>query len=276
MSSGDQEAQLAELVRQVRAGAKYATISDELICRIGARELAARRTLKEAVKATRNKLHQVAGAYQSDRPQYDAWLAQLAAPGTDAAALRAACLDCMAHHASTRERLPILADFYAAILADLPPIRTVLDLACGLNPLAYAWMPLTPTARYQACDIYADLANFLNQFFALPAVAAAITGEAFVCDLVSGPPAQHVDLALALKIIPPLEQIDRQAGRLLLHALDADFVLVSFPALSLGGRDKRMAQNYEQHFRDLIAGERWPIKRYQFPTELAFLIDKRT
>ena len=48
----------------------------------------------------------------------------------------------MGYHSSTRERLPILEQFYARALADIPPARVVLDLACGLNPLALAWMPL--------------------------------------------------------------------------------------------------------------------------------------
>jgi 16S rRNA (guanine(1405)-N(7))-methyltransferase len=176
----------------------------------------------------------------------------------------------MRHHASTRERLPILDAFYTTTLAAIQPVRSVLDVACGLGPLALAWMPLAADVTYYACDLYADMIAFLNDFFRL----AGVRGHAQVCDLVVGPPRQQVELALALKALPPLEQLDRQAGRNLLRALQADHILVSFPARSLGGRDKGMAENYEQRFRELVAGEGWPVERFAFATEIAFLVTK--
>ena len=176
----------------------------------------------------------------------------------------------MRHHASTRERLPILESFYTTTLASLGPVRSVLDLACGLNPLALPWMPLAPDASYYACDIYADMIAFLNGFFA----HAGIRGQARVCDLAAGAPGDQVDLALVLKALPPLDQQAKHAGRDLLRALNARHILVSFPAHSLGGRGKGMAENYEQRFRALADAEGWSIERFVFPTELAFLVRK--
>ncbi len=176
----------------------------------------------------------------------------------------------MRHHASTRERLPILESFYASTLASLGPVRSVLDLACGLNPLALPWMPLAPDASYYACDIYADMIAFLNGFFA----QAGIRGQACVCDLAAGAPDEQADLALVLKALPPLDQQTKHAGRDLLRALNVRHILVSFPAHSLGGRGKGMAENYEQRFRSLADAEGWSIERFVFPTELAFLVRK--
>ena len=176
----------------------------------------------------------------------------------------------MSHHASTRERLPILESFYTTTLASLGPVRSVLDLACGLNPLALPWMPIAPDASYYACDIYADMIAFLNGFF----VRAKIRGQACICDLVAGAPDAQADLALVLKALPPLDQQAKHAGRDLLRALNARHILVSFPAHSLGGRGKRMAENYEQRFRALADAEGWSIERFVFPTELAFLVQK--
>ena len=53
------------------------------------------------------------------------------------------CLERMRGHASTQERLPILEEFFQTTLASIAPVESVLDLACGLNPLALPWMPLT-------------------------------------------------------------------------------------------------------------------------------------
>lgn len=262
--------QLDDLINAVLDSSKYRTISVDLVRRIGLRELEGRRNFKESVKATRNKLHQVAGAYLDGRPDYADWTAQLKQTASDPAALRSACLTIMRRHASTRERLSILEPFYATTLANIPPVHSILDVACGLNPLARPSMPLVPDAAYYACDIYSDMIEFLNTFFSL----AGVPGAAFVCDLISNTPQHEVDLALALKILPPLEQVDKNAGINLLRSLNARYVLVSFPAQSLGGRDKRMAENYEQRFRTLIADEGWNVERFAFPSELAFVVRK--
>ena len=179
----------------------------------------------------------------------------------------------MAHHASTRERLPVLESFFAEALASLAPVHSVLDVACGLNPLAAPWMPLAPDATYTACDIYTDMLAFVGDFLAL----AGLTGRAAPCD-VGGPlpdlPAGRADVALILKTIPCLEQVDKAAGLRLLDAVDAAHVLVSFPVRSLGGYNKGMVEHYEARLHALLAERGWPVTRFAFETELTFLVDK--
>src|SRR5487761_1612032 len=237
---------LDQLVTAVLASAHYRAVAEPLIRRLGERELAKRRTLKEAIKATKNKLHQVAGAYL-DEPRYDAWLSELRsaweADGTSATddmgdmgerRRRAALRSVLARHASTRERLPILDQFYAQTLATLGPIRSVLDLACGLNPLALDWLPLAAEATYDVCDIYDDLTAFLNAYFALEQTHGrpGLRAIAETRDVLSAPPTQRVQLALLLKAIPCLEQLEKTAGERLLRAIQADHLLVSFPTHS--------------------------------------------
>jgi len=263
---------LDRLVLAVQSSAKYAGVSAAFVRRVGAAELGKRRSLKEAIKATKNKLHQVGGAYLDAAQDYPRWLATLqeaAAQGDPA--LRDACRAIMAHHASTRERLPILETFFAATLADIAPVQSVLDVACGLNPLAMPWMPLATGATYLACDIYTDMMDFIGAFLGL----AGVDGRAFICDVVHEPPAEQVHLALILKTIPCLEQVNKAAGLRLLEAVRADYALVSFPARSLGGRDKGMVAHYEARLGALLAERRWPARRFEFETELAFLVDRR-
>jgi 16S rRNA (guanine(1405)-N(7))-methyltransferase len=174
----------------------------------------------------------------------------------------------MAHHASTRERLPILEEFYEAIFSALPPVHSVLDLACGLNPLALPWMSLPENAVYHACDIYYDMLFFAGKFLEMMGVEAQVQA----CDLAGEFVSRPVDLALVLKTIPCLEQIDKDAGRRLLDMLDAKCIVVSFPVHSLGGKPKGMPQTYEEHFHQLVEGKAWGITRFEFETELAFLI----
>lgn len=280
------DAALDELVAAVRASARYRDIAEPLIRRLGERELAKRRNLKEAIKTTKSKLHQVAGAY-IEEPRYGAWLAELRSVWEEADAApdgeqrrRAALRRIMARHASTRERLPILDQFYAQTLATVGPIRSVLDIACGLNPLTLAWAPLADDADYYACDIYADMMAFLDGYFALEASHGrpGLRGRAETRDVIASPPEQRANLALILKAIPCLEQVDKTAGERLLRAIHADHLLISFPVHSLGGRSKGMVATYEARFHDLLAqtgiGVGAEVRRFEFATELAFLVSR--
>jgi 16S rRNA (guanine(1405)-N(7))-methyltransferase len=264
---------LNELVGVVLNSSKYRGIHPPLVARIGAQELEKRSSFKEAIKATKNKLHQVGGAYLNskfDRKRVLSWLASLESADGDEDQLRQACRQIMASHASTHERLPLLPEFYATVLADIPPVRSVIDVACGLNPLSIPWMPLAEDVTYHAVDIYTEMIDFLNQ--ALPLLG--VKGNAECRDVISEPPSEEADLALVLKSIPCLEQIDDGAGERLIDSLQAKFILVSFPARSLGGRDKGMLQNYGDRFRGLAEDKGWQIKEYPFTTELVFLLHK--
>jgi 16S rRNA (guanine(1405)-N(7))-methyltransferase len=258
-----------ELVEAVLRSVKYHSIDPTLIARIGERELAKGRKFKEAVKATKNKLHQVGAAYHRDVPRYSNWLLALKQAESDLPKLKLVCREVMGKHTSTRERLPILEQFYETIFDQLPQITSVLDVACGLNPLAIPWMPLQPGTEYYACDIYADMIAFIQAFSDM----MPVQGLAKVCDISAEPPSQKVDLALVLKTIPCLEQIDKHAGERLLDGLQAKYLLVTFPAKSLGGRDKGMLENYEARFNQLSEGRGWQIQRFVFETELAFLVE---
>jgi len=266
------EADLDTLQAAVLSSRKYAQVAPDLVRSLGACELTKRRNMREAIKATKDRLHQIAGAYLERSPDYARWLGQLEqAQAEGPEALCAACRRIMAAHASARERLGILDRFYAETLRDLPPIRRVLDIACGLNPLATPWMPLAPGAEYYAYDIYRDLADFCRRWLALLGLA----GGAEACDILANIPRQEADLALVLKALPCLEQIDKEAGRQLLERLRARYLLVSFPVRSLGGVSKGMPTTYEAHFQELVAGHPWRVQRFSFPSELAFLVDKR-
>jgi 16S rRNA (guanine(1405)-N(7))-methyltransferase len=263
---------LQRLLAAIGASSSYKTVCQELTLNIGHSELQKRRNLKEAIKATKNKLHQVAGAYLPGDMHYGRWLAELgaAAQNADNTALRNSCRRVMAMHASTRERLPILDAFYVTTLAGCAPIHSVLDLACGFNPLAIPWMPLAPGASYVACDVFTDMMDFLRVCMPL----LHVRGQGVACDILTSAPDQPVDLALLLKALPCLEQLDKGAGLRLLDALNAHYLLVSFPVATLAGRDKGMAENYEARLREMIARRDWAVQRFVFATELAFLITK--
>ncbi len=258
---------LTTVVTAVIQSAKYGNISPDLVQQIAARELAGRRSRKAALKATKNKLHQIGGAYFAAQLDYDRMLAQLRAAKNDGE-LRSACRDLLRRHVSTKERLPILDSFYDEVLRELKKIRVVTDLACGLNPLAIPWLPFSEPIEYRAYDIYADMMVFVGKFLRL----VGVDGRAATRNIISQPPTEPADLILILKTLPVLEQIEKGAARRLLDALQARHLLISFPAQSIGGRSKGMVQNYEEQFYAWVDGRNWQVQRFEFPTELAFLV----
>ena len=266
MMENDQE--LQSLIRSVSSTSKYQQISPDLIQAIGRHELEIRPSLKEAVKATKSKLHQVAGAYQVKKINYDQALNLLQETADSPQDFQNSCRQIMRRHLSTRERLPIIDTFFNITLADSPPIDSIIDIACGLNPLAWPWMPFTNDVQYAAYDIFVDGMQFIADFMKI----AGINGRAEVRDVLHHPPTEQVDLALILKTLPCLEHLGKSAVFSLLDALQARSLLISYPVASLGGRRKGMVSNYDSHFKEIASRYRWSYTRFEFSTELAFFV----
>jgi 16S rRNA (guanine(1405)-N(7))-methyltransferase len=271
--------EIARVVAGVRASAKYRHVCDRTIWRIASEEWARRapsasgsaQALKQAVKATRARLHQVYAAYEShvdyERTYRD--LEAAYAQGREAV-VRQACRDVLARHASTRERLGIVDRLYSQIWAHTGVPGSVLDLACGLNPLALPWMGLRPSTTYHAYDIDAERIAFLNRYLAL----AGMRGFAHLQDVISDPPAEAAEVALLMKTSACLERQRAGSTSALLELLQVRHIVVTFPVHSLGLRRKGMPQHYTQTFQEMLAGRPWGVTRLELETELAFIVDK--
>ena len=278
----DPDDQLDRVLKSLQATRKYRFVCPSLVKAIASAELAKGRSLKETIKETKSKLHQSAAVYIRQNLDYDHALLRLQkAVDTnqseeDPCAHR--CLDFalpllgqfMAAHTSTFERLPLLDDFYQRIFARLPPISSVLDIACGLHPLARPWMPLASDRPYLAFDIFADQIEFLNRYFRV----MGYEGNATQCNVLERMHAPAADLAFLLKTLPCLEQIEAGAGRRLLHAIDAPILVVSFPGHSLAGRKRGMAQHYAAYFDAITAGSGWQVESLTFPSEEVYIVRK--
>lgn len=265
------------LANQVQANPKYQPILRDLVLRLCADVLAKGEKPKTAVKTVRNKLHQVGGAYFKHKVNYAQSLLDLAdLPNVlNDAQVQRFCLTMMQSHASSAERLPILEEFFTTCLDPIQPVTSVLDLACGFNPLALPWMPLAAGCTYRACDIFLDMLQLVQSFFN----HFDFDGVACPCDLahpmVQDHVSQHkVQVAFLLKSIPCLEQVDKAISIPLLNAIRADHILVSFPVSSLTGKQKGMPSHYRDHFYQLLSETNWQIQEFVFQTELAFLVTK--
>lgn len=137
--------QIDEVLAAILAAPKYRAIHPALVYTLAARELAARRSVKAAIKATKNKLHQIAGAYVEQRIDIAGWVRQLQthdvprlATASEKALIQAALanphgahlgasfirasLDLMVRHASTRERFANCAAFFMPKSSPISPL----------------------------------------------------------------------------------------------------------------------------------------------------------
>jgi 16S rRNA (guanine(1405)-N(7))-methyltransferase len=267
---------LDEIVAAVASSKKYRSLCPDTIRRIAGRELVGHGPTKAAVKATKRRLHQVYGAFEGDF-DYDAAYQQLQAAysvGAEAG-IKAACRHLLARHSSTQERLPLLDHFYAALWQVTGRPGTLLDLGCGLNPLALPWMGLPAGARYVALDIDAARVVFLNRYLVLAGLAPLARCQ----DLLAQPPDDSAadggaDVALLLKMGPSLERQEAGATLRLVEQLRAPSVVVSFAVRSLGGREKGMVDHYRQQFLGWASSRSWAVETLAFESELLFVVKR--
>jgi 16S rRNA (guanine(1405)-N(7))-methyltransferase len=277
MSSGsDPESamdQVDQVVAILRESRRYGTLHEATLRRLAAEALKIERgNVREAAKRTKRSLHQIFGAYLPERPRYGRLLAMLdaALASGDEEQVRHALRYAMSHHASTRERLPILDDFYREIFSRLGELTSLLDVACGLNPLAAPWMRLPPGVRYLAVDVDAELVDFVGGCLQ----RLGVDGEARVGDVLEGEITAESDVALLLKSVPCLDQQRRGAGRATIERLPARRIVVSFPTRSIGGRAKGMRETYSAGFERTAGAAGWGWERLEFPGELVYLVVK--
>ena len=260
------------LVAQLRRAKKYRAVgvTEDTIRDILRTELERQPNIKAALHSAKRKLHEVVALYLGD-PDYDAAEAELAAAcaSGDADAIRATCAAIMETHHSTRERLPLLDTFYPRIWEVTGRPRAVLDLACGLNPLAVPWMDLPPDAHFYAYELHERRAAFLARALALLGVA----GGSFARDILVQPPAERGDVALLLKEIHRMEKRRRGIVLPLLDALNVRWIVLSSPTRSRSGR-RAVKETYRQQVHAILAARPWRVVELDFPGELVYCVDK--
>lgn len=260
-----------ELIEQVSRSQKYAQLAGTLVSRVTKEEAKKHNSQQAIIQSARTRLHQLTGAYLAPKIDYTQWLNKFKSlDPNDRLGLESTSLSMMRLHASTYERLEVLPTFFQTSLASISPVKSVLDLACGLNPLSIPWMPLADGFTYLASDVVMPLVHFLWHYFEL----YGVNGHASILDLSFSIPSQPVQLALLMKTLPLMEQIEHGLSQKILEYLNAEHILVTYPLRSLGGRRKGMEETYRSQFDQLVAGRDWKIQEFRFPNEVAYLVTK--
>jgi len=258
------------IVAKIKQSKKYRDTHEATIRELAAVALQHYKKPKQATKAVRKRLHSIMAPYLGD-PNYAA--ASLALAGAFAAAdseqIKQVCHDVLYSHLSTRERLPIMEDFYQKIFQVTGLPGRILDIACGLNPLAFPWMGLPASTEYIAYDIHEPRISFINDYFQLQGLPQL----AHVHDVALNFPQEKADVGLFLKEMPRFERNYPGTGRNFLNELKVHFLVVSFPTISThGGRN--LTERYREFFKKLTDGFNWSITELMFAGEMVFIAEK--
>jgi 16S rRNA (guanine(1405)-N(7))-methyltransferase len=264
------ETDVESIVATIKQSKKYRDTHEETIRELAIVALSRHRRPKDATKAVRKRLHSIMAPYLGD-PDYEAVSAALATAfaAGDTEQIEKVCHDALYSHLSTRERLPIMEDFYRQIFQVTGTPGRLLDIACGLNPLAFPWMSLPDSTEYVAYDIHEPRISFINNYFHLQGLLQL----ARVQDVALHFPQEKADAALFLKEMPRFERNYPGTGRNFLKALRVKFLVISFPTISThGGRN--LTGRYREFFRKLTDGFNWQITELMFEGEMVFIAEK--
>jgi len=175
--------------------------------------------------------------------------------------------DLLACHASTRERLPLTAmdELYRRIFEITGEPASLLDLACGMNPVYFT--AKYPQMKVTGVDISGQSVNIIR----------ICGGNAMHGDLLceNAVPEKRFDMALLFKILPLLDRQRSGAAMAVMQAISAQYIVVSFPTRTLGGRNVGMEDNYSAWMESHMPEKREISARFTTENELFYILKEK-
>lgn len=257
---------------ELQSSKKYGVLHPDTIKNVVNLEVQKHKTLKPAVKSARKKLHLILASYLSEL-KYTSAEKELktAFSFEDQDKIGETCMKILSKHASTRERIPILAEFYSRIFEITGTPQTLVDLACALNPFSFRWMGLPKGTCYYAFDNNIKTVELLKLYFQLEGLESLVEWR----DILLNPSGLSFDVAFLFKMFHCLEHRQRGAGGEVIEKIPAQWVVVSFPARNLANRRVDIFSNYKEPLFSNIKKNNWEFRQLEFDSEMVLLINKK-
>ncbi len=166
-------------------------------------------------------------------------------------------------HASTSERF----DFYPKLRAMIRSLKisSILDIGCGLNPIALADKKI----YYYASDVNEENLALIRKFFE----KHKIKGEVFTYDIKNpNTSLPKSDLCLMLKLLDIVETKSHEIAKAIIEKIDYKYILISFATKTLSG--KRMRYPRRKWFEFLLKNLNCEYKTFSSNNELFYLVKK--
>jgi 16S rRNA (guanine(1405)-N(7))-methyltransferase len=227
----------------------------------------------EMQKRIRKELRAIYGVFNDETKGRDALLQRLRSTKSDAER-KGIVRDLLATHASTKERIDHYDAVYSEICSRIAP-KAVIDLGCGLNPLAYEYFVehgCKPTVL--ASDLSADDMRFLDGCFS----ALKIPGKTIALDLTKPSDIARLktlkgDVTFMFKLLDSLEESKRHISYNIFDNITTPWIVASFPTKSLGGK-KNIARAGRSWFERLLARKELRWETFSVENELFYVIQQ--
>lgn len=188
---------------------------------------------KLMLKEIRKRLHEIYGVFILDRKDLrplKEHLKKVKSLDEEALELHTRILEA---HKSSAERVNFYSHVYEKIFSITGKPKSILDLACGLNPLSFPWMGLKKV-KYFAYELTEEDCKFIQEYLDLMK-SFGLDGKAFAVDLMKVGQLPKADVCFLFKALDSLEDLERNYSEKLLVKIPAKFIVVSFPTMSIGG-----------------------------------------
>ena len=254
-----------DLLDKLLQSKKYRDICPDTVRRVWSDCETRYKKAKDVDKAAREALHGITGAFMTPQEAsqlgYDmhAWHCNKTDIGLERM---------LSRHASTRERLPVadMDALYGRIFDIAGRPWSVLDLACGINPIYLGARGIETTG----VDISGQAVEAINRFHEIYGMPVSAACADLLCP--GAIPARRFDMALLFKLLPLLERQRAGAALEVMGAVNAEALIVSFPTRTLGGRNVGMAAQYSQWMENHLPPNRAIAGRFETSNELYFIL----
>jgi len=251
-----------ELVKKIKEKKEFASLSDLVIeesvnkytekYRINLETLS-EKEIKVIVKEVRAELRNLVGRFQTSSKNREKLLKEKAIEKL------------LKTHSSTAERL----DYYPKLkkIIDSLKMKSILDLGCGLNPIALA----NKKIKYYASDIREDELELIKLFFK----KNRIKGKTFCYDLRKiNDNLPKADLCLLFKVLDIIDDKKHKISKKIIETIPCNQIIVSFSTKKLSG--KKMNFPKRRWFEFLLERLNLKFKKFETDNEVFYLIDKST
>ncbi len=170
--------------------------------------------------------------------------------------------DLLTTHSSTVERLNDYPKIKEKIRAINP--KSILDIGCGLNPLALA----SPSYTYYACDIRQDEISLVQTHFK----KNHIPGKAFIYDLTTNDELPSADLCIIWKVLDIIPGDKYTLARKLLTSSKCNSFIISFSTRTLSGKPMRHKRRF--WFEKILKDISLPYQTWETSSELFYTVRK--
>lgn len=225
---------------------------------------------KRVLKDLRKKLHDVYGVFILDKKD----LSLLKEYLKKTKEIDAEALDLhkniLLTHKSTAERFDFYPSVYENIFKLTGKPKSILDLACGLNPMSFPWMGLKEV-DYFASELTEEDSRFIQDYFDMMKKYSGLNGKAFPIDLLKMKQLPKTDVCFLFKVLDSLEDLERDISKKVLQKIPAKFVVVSFPTMSIGGKNPIRQRGW---FFRVLRQLGYSAENFEIENEIFYIVKK--